>query len=58
MGEMVGNQRYHLNLPFVAPFASPEVIENPLVMKFMNRLWGGEPLALQVGAPVLSLVSA
>lgn len=48
MGEMVGNQRFHLNLPFVAPFASPEVVEHPLVMRFMEKLWGDEEPALTV----------
>lgn len=48
MGEMVGNQRFHLNLPVVKPFASPEVIEHPLVTRFMEKLWGGEDPALTV----------
>lgn len=48
MGEMVGNQRFHLNLPFVGPFASPEVVEHPLVMRFMEKLWGNEEPKLTV----------
>ena len=37
-GLMVGNERFHLNVPFVAPFATPLVYENPLVMAFMDML--------------------
>ena len=48
MGEMVGNQRFHFNLHFVAPFACPEVVEHPLVTRFMEKLWGGEEPALTV----------
>ena len=47
-GLMVGNERYHLNVPFVAPFATPDIYENPLVMAFMDLLWEGEDPALTV----------
>ena len=48
MGEMVGHQRFHLNLPFVAPFANAEIIEHPLVMRFLEKLWPAEDPALTV----------
>ena len=47
-GLMVGNSRYHMNLPFVAPFADPQVVENELVMRFLDKLWQGEEPALTV----------
>jgi hypothetical protein len=47
-GLMVGNERFHLNVPFVAPFAAPLIYENPLVMAFLEMLWEGEDPALTV----------
>ena len=32
--------RYTLTIPWVPPFADPEVYENPVILEFLRRYWG------------------
>ena len=32
--------RYTLTIPWVPPFADPEVYENPVILEFLKRYWG------------------
>ena len=34
--------RYTLTIPWVKPFATPEVYENPVILEFLKRYWGKE----------------
>ncbi len=44
--------RYYLTLPWVAPFADPEVFANPTILAILNRVFPQEYAMVQYGADV------
>ena len=34
--------RYTLNVPWIQPFADPELFENPVLLEFLERYWGDD----------------
>ena len=39
-GRQQFTNRYTLTIPWVPPFADPEVYENPVILEFLRRYWG------------------
>ena len=41
-GRQQNVNRYTMTIPWVPPFADPEVYENPVILEFLKRYWGKE----------------
>ena len=39
MGRLQTTNRYTLTIPWLAPFADPEIYEHPVILEFLDRLW-------------------
>ena len=39
-GRQQFSNRYTLTMPWILPFADPEVYENPVILEFLRRYWG------------------
>src|SRR4051812_38990955 len=50
-----GNGRFYVTLPFVKPWADPEIFENEDVLQIIDKLVGPEPIMVQLATdtPVL-----
>lgn len=44
--------RYYLTLPWVAPFANPELFANPVILGILDRVFPQEYVMVQLGADV------
>lgn len=44
--------RYYLTLPWVSPFANPEVFANPVILGVLNRVFAQEYVMVQLGTDI------
>lgn len=47
-----GPSRHYLTLPWVEPFADPEVFAHPAILRVLDRVFGQEYVMVQLGADV------
>ena len=45
-GRVTQKQRFKIYPPFESPFSDPQIIENPLVLELLERLWGDDDIEL------------
>ena len=46
LGRLQTTHRYTMTIPWVAPFADPEIFEHPVILEFLERYWGSDDFVI------------
>ena len=46
LGRLQITNRYTLTIPWVEPFANPEIFEHPVILEFLERYWGTDDFVI------------